>query len=146
MLEIGQKPVTLKKEVEGFVTNRIQYAILNEVWRLVEDDVMTVEDIETVMTEGLGLRYAYLGPLETAHLNAHGIADYIKRFGKEIYTVSQTYGPTPQMQPGAVLQNIAEQCSQMTPENRLDGRRNARDQFLIELNALKRKMLEKSFN
>ncbi|CAD7012570.1 unnamed protein product [Ceratitis capitata] len=95
MLEIGQKPVTLTREIEGFITNRIQYAILNEVWRLVADGVVSVADVDRVMTEGLGLRYALLGPLETAHLNADGVADYFQRFGGEVYAVSQTYGPTP---------------------------------------------------
>lgn len=72
MKEIGQKPVTLKKEVKGFALNRIQYAILNECYRLIADDVISVEDIDTVMSDGLGMRYAFMGPWETAHLNATG--------------------------------------------------------------------------
>lgn len=70
--DIGQKPVTLKKEVPGFSLNRIQYAILNECWRQIADGVMSVEDVDTVMSDGLGLRYAFMGPYETAHLNAKG--------------------------------------------------------------------------
>lgn len=69
---IGQKPVVLKKEVEGFALNRIQYAIINECWNLIEDGVLSAPDMDTVMSEGLGMRYAFLGPLETAHLNAEG--------------------------------------------------------------------------
>lgn len=49
-----------------------RYCILNEVWRLVADGILNVTDIDNVMTEGLGMRYAFLGPLETAHLNAEG--------------------------------------------------------------------------
>ena len=48
---------------------------MNEVWRLVADGVLNVEDIDNVMSEGLGMRYAFLGPLETAHLNAEGKND-----------------------------------------------------------------------
>jgi L-gulonate 3-dehydrogenase len=55
-----------------FLSNR--YCILNEVWRLVADGILNVEDIDNVMSEGLGMRYAFLGPLETAHLNAEGIS------------------------------------------------------------------------
>jgi len=44
------------------------------VWRLVADGILNVEDIDNVMSEGLGMRYAFLGPLETAHLNAEGIS------------------------------------------------------------------------
>lgn len=57
-----------------------RYAILNEVWRLVADGVVDVQDIDKVISEGLGMRYAFLGSLETAHLNAEGMASYIERF------------------------------------------------------------------
>jgi L-gulonate 3-dehydrogenase len=71
---IGQKPVVIKKEVNGFIGNRIQYAILSETYRLIEDDVISVEDVDTVMADGFGLRWAFMGPWETAHLNATGIS------------------------------------------------------------------------
>lgn len=45
---------------------------MNECWHLVNDGVLNVKDVDTVMSEGLGMRYAFLGPLETAHLNAEG--------------------------------------------------------------------------
>lgn len=56
-----------------------RYAILNEVWRLVDSKVVNVEDIDKVISEGLGMRYAFLGSLETAHLNAEGMKNYIER-------------------------------------------------------------------
>jgi L-gulonate 3-dehydrogenase len=77
MSEAGQKPVSLSREIEGFALNRIQYAILNECWRLIADDILSVKDIDSVMNDGLGMRYAFLGPMETAHLNAEG--KYIAR-------------------------------------------------------------------
>lgn len=46
---------------------------MNECWHLVNDGVLNVKDVDTVMSEGLGMRYAFLGPLETAHLNAEGM-------------------------------------------------------------------------
>uniref|UniRef100_A0A1I8MS94 3-hydroxyacyl-CoA dehydrogenase n=1 Tax=Musca domestica TaxID=7370 RepID=A0A1I8MS94_MUSDO len=138
MLEIQQKPVTLKREVLGFATNRIQYAILNEIWHLVDKDILTVRDIDTVMNEGLGLRYAFLGPMETAHLNAEGIRDYIQRFGGEIHKVSETYDAIPKMEPGPTLDKIAEQCEEMVPRDMLATRRKERDAFLTKLSALKK--------
>ncbi|XP_037806925.1 lambda-crystallin-like [Lucilia sericata] len=138
MLEIKQKPVTLTREVLGFATNRIQYAILNEVWHLIENDILTAADVDTVMTEGLGLRYAFLGPLETAHLNADGIADYVKRFGQEIFKVSETYEPIPEMKEGATLEKLSNQCEEMVPKERLALRRTQRDEFLTKLNELKK--------
>lgn len=90
MEEIGQKPVSLSREIEGFALNRIQYCILNEVWRLVADGILNVKDIDSVISDGLGMRYAFLGALETAHLNAEGMTNYCERYGKTIYEVSST--------------------------------------------------------
>lgn len=61
---------------------------MNEVWRLVADGVLNVQDIDSVMSDGLGMRYAFLGPLETAHLNAEGWLNYCERYNKSIYDVS----------------------------------------------------------
>ena len=72
MQEVGQKPVVLSREIEGFALNRIQYAILCECWRLIDANILSVQDIDSVMSDGLGMRYAFLGPMETAHLNAEG--------------------------------------------------------------------------
>lgn len=64
---------------------------MNEVWRLVTDGVLNVRDIDSVMSDGLGMRYAFLGPLQTAHLNAEGFLSYCERYGKAIYDVSFEY-------------------------------------------------------
>lgn len=73
MSEAGQKPVLLSREIEGFALNRIQYAIINECYRLLADNILSVKDIDSVMSDGLGMRYAFLGAMETTHLNAEGI-------------------------------------------------------------------------
>jgi len=49
-----------------------RYAILNEAYRLVADGILSAKDIDAVMSEGLGMRYAFLGAFEAAHLNAAG--------------------------------------------------------------------------
>ncbi|ALC41755.1 CG9914 [Drosophila busckii] len=140
MLSLGQRPVVLQREIEGFVSNRIQYAILNEVWRLVGSGIVSVADADRVLSEGLGMRYALLGALETAHLNAPGgVADYFQRFGSEISAVSASYGPTPNTcEELDTLADIARQCEQLTPLAELEQRRAARDEFLTRLAALKR--------
>lgn len=73
-LKIGQKPIIFKKEVIGFGVNRIQFAILNECWRLIDDGVLDVESVDEIMAHGLGLPYAFQGPWEVAHTNANGIS------------------------------------------------------------------------
>lgn len=139
MAEIGQKPVLFTREIEGFALNRVQYAILNEVWRLVADGVLSASDIDSVMSDGLGMRYAFLGALETAHLNADGLANYCERYGRAIYDVSETMGPTPRME-GEQAAQIGAQLDEMCAVERLPERRAWRDTCLMRLSQLKREM------
>ncbi|KAG7299737.1 hypothetical protein JYU34_016739 [Plutella xylostella] len=140
MLEIGQEPVSLTREIDGFVLNRIQYAILNEVWRMVDGGVVDVQDIDKVISEGLGMRYAFLGSLETAHLNAEGMKSYIERYGETIYKVSTTMGEIPRMTQSKSAPSICEQLNKMVPIDRLPERRAWRDACLTRLAMLKKEM------
>ena len=80
--KVGQVPITVKKEVEGFILNRLQAALLLESWRLVGEDYVSVEDLDKTIRDGLGLRWAFMGPFETIDLNAPGgVSDYAARFG-----------------------------------------------------------------
>ncbi|XP_058793053.1 lambda-crystallin homolog [Phymastichus coffea] len=142
MREIGQAPVVLSREIDGFALNRIQYAILNECWRLVADGVLDVKDIDTVMSEGLGMRYAFLGPFETAHLNAEGMKKYCESYCNSIYNTSMTFGPTPRFE-GAMAEKISEQLNQVCPLDKLQQRRAWRDIALTKLSLLKREMNER---
>ena len=82
MVATGQTPIVLKKEIEGFVVNRLQGALLSEAFRLLADDVVTYEDIDKAMTDGLGFRWSLMGPFESIHLNApQGVAQYVERYG-----------------------------------------------------------------
>ncbi|OTF78194.1 lambda-crystallin-like protein [Euroglyphus maynei] len=136
--KVGQKPVTLKKEIEGFIVNRIQYAILNECYRLIDSDVISVADVDKVMTHGLGMRYAFMGPWETAHLNANGMREYFDKYAKGIHDVSMTFGPVPIME-GPTADLIVKEMSQAIPLERLEQRRKWRDERLVELASLKHK-------
>jgi L-gulonate 3-dehydrogenase len=69
---VGMEPVRLKREVEGFVFNRLQGALLREAYCLVRDGVADVEDIDVLVRQGLGLRWSIIGPFETADLNTQG--------------------------------------------------------------------------
>lgn len=64
-LHIDRKPVMVKKDINGFILNRLQYAILREAFYIVEDGVASIEDVDNVMKYGLGRRYACIGPFET---------------------------------------------------------------------------------
>lgn len=82
MRSAAMVPATLKREVAGFVLNRLQIALVSEAFRLVADGVISAEDIDATVKHGLGLRWSFMGPFETIDLNAPaGLSDYIDRYG-----------------------------------------------------------------
>lgn len=139
MSEIGQTPVVLNREIDGFALNRIQYAILNEAWRLVADGVLSAKDIDAVMSEGLGMRYAFLGAFEAAHLNAEGMKKYCEVYNKSIYDVSMTFGPVPKFV-GEMAEKISNELNEMCPLDKLQERRAWRDKALTKLSILKKEL------
>lgn len=139
MTEIGQSPVVFSREIDGFALNRLQYAILNEAWRLVTDGVLSVKDVDTVMSEGLGMRYAFLGAFEAAHLNAEGMKKYCETYNKSIYDVSETFGPTPKFV-GDAADEISKQLEEICPLDKLQERRAWRDLALTKLSILKKEL------
>lgn len=77
---VGKKPIVVEREIEGFILNRLQGALLNEAWALYEEGYASAADIDRTVSEGLGLRWAFMGPFETIDLNAPGgIDDYASR-------------------------------------------------------------------
>lgn len=72
MEDVGQSPVEMTREAEGFILNRLQGVLLMEAWRLVEQGLATAEDVDKTVSQGLGLRWAFMGPFETIDFNAPG--------------------------------------------------------------------------
>ncbi len=68
----GLRPVLVRREVEGFIFNRLQGALLREAYCLLRDGVADVDDIDEVVRSGLGRRWSVIGPFETADLNTRG--------------------------------------------------------------------------
>ncbi len=78
----GLRPVVVHKEIEGFVFNRLQGALLREAYCLVRDGVATVDEVDEVVRSGLGRRWSFIGPFETADLNTRGgIASHAEKMG-----------------------------------------------------------------
>ena len=81
MISIDKEPLELKKEIPGFVVNRLQGALLSEAFKLFKDGISSAENIDKAISEGLGLRWSFMGPFQTIHLNApEGITGYVKRY------------------------------------------------------------------
>ncbi|GMS97970.1 hypothetical protein PENTCL1PPCAC_20145, partial [Pristionchus entomophagus] len=141
MESIGQTPIRLKKEVLGFAVNRMQYALLAESWRLVKDDVLSVEDVDKVMSEGLGPRYAYYGPFGVIHLNAPaGVRDYCNRYAPGIRRVLADFSETPKFDEEEVVRELEDSLQKSLPVEGMAEHSAKRAQKLAELAKLKRKL------
>ena len=127
--EIGQVPVTINREIDGFVLNRLQGALLAEAFRLVGEGYISADDLDHTMKDGLGLRWSFMGPLETIELNAPGgIPDYCARYtGFYKGLAAAAAGPEVYESPN-IDRVIAAWPHQPTPERiaRLTSRRNER--------------------
>jgi len=145
MAEIGQSPVVFSREHPGFGVNRIQYAILNECNSLVQSGVLSAEDVDTLMKDGLGWRYAFLGPLETALLNANGMKDYLERYSGSLKTISDDLDPNPSWEIKD-LSSLISQLDEMVPRNQLQKRREWRDGRLAALAKLKKEDSEQDMS
>jgi len=87
--QVGQVPIVVKREIEGFILNRLQAVLLSEAFRLVEDGYVTPQDLDKTLKDGLGLRWSFMGPFETIELNAPGgIPDYCRRYGDSLARLS----------------------------------------------------------
>jgi len=142
--EIGQVPVIVNREINGFVLNRLQGALLAEAFRLVGEGYISAEDLDHTVKDGLGLRWSFLGPFETIELNAPGgIPDYCARytgFYKEL--ASTAAGPEVYQSPN-VDRVIAAWPHAPTPE-RISALTQRRNQRLAALAAHKAGQTDKS--
>ena len=78
---VGQVPIVVNREIEGFVLNRLQGALLAEAFRLAGEGIVSPQDLDKTLSDGLGLRWSFMGPFETIELNAPGgIGDYCARY------------------------------------------------------------------
>ena len=91
MQALGQAPIVVKREIEGFILNRLQGALLNEAWALFEEGYASAADIDLTVSHGLGLRWSFMGPFETIDLNAPGgVDDYARRLGPLYHSIAQS--------------------------------------------------------
>ena len=135
----GQAPIVMRREIDGFIMNRLQGALLEEAFRLVADGVASIEDVDVGLRDGLALRWSFMGPFETIDLNAPGgVRDYAERY-QGIY---DRLFPTMQRRvdwAGAVMDGIEADRTQRLPRHDLVQRQRWRDRRLMALLAHKRK-------
>jgi 3-hydroxyacyl-CoA dehydrogenase len=133
MVAVGQAPIVMQREIEGFLMNRLQAAVLQEAFRMVAEGLASVEDVDVGIRKGIGLRWALIGPFETINLNAPGgVADYAGRYGDAMHRIAETQ-TKPLPWAGDLLKGVAEQLDQRTPPQDRAKRQMWRDRRLMAL-------------
>ena len=136
MTSAGQVPATVNKEMDGFALNRLQGALLAEAFRLIADDVISPTDLDALVKHGLGLRWSFMGPLETIDLNAPGgLRDYCERYGPLYWQLQQQM--TPQRWDDTLIDQLHEARRAELPANMQGIRQEWRDRRLMALLAHK---------
>ena len=143
MTEVGQEPIELTREIQGFVLNRLQGALLSEAWQLVADGIASVADIDRTVSAGLGLRWSFMGPFETIDLNAPGgVADYARRFGG-LYKDIRASRKNMRDWDDALISDIERQCRAALVQEALPAHAAWRDRRLMHLAQHKRAQAER---
>ncbi len=135
----GHAPIVMKREIDGFLMNRLQGALLEEAFRLVADGYASVEDVDIGLRDGLALRWSFMGPFETIDLNAPGgVRDYVLRY-QQIY--SRLFPSTQRRVDwaGPVIETVEADRRKRLPPTDLGRRAVWRDRQLMALAAHKRR-------
>ena len=144
MRAVGQAPVRMRREVQGFIANRMQAALIGAALRMVRDGIASAEDVDVAIRDGIGLRWSFMGPLETIDLNAPGgIADYLRRYGPLYEAIEREHAEAALAWTDAdLLHRLDEARRARLPLAGLAERSAWRDRRLMALAAQKRKAAE----
>ncbi len=126
----------VRREIEGFILNRLQAVLLSEAFRLVQSGHVSPQDLDKTLKDGLGLRWSFMGPFETIELNAPaGIPDYCARYGPSLARLSAA---DPAIYAGEKLASIIKSWGRASTPDQVGSRMRWRDRRLAALRAHKR--------
>ncbi len=144
MSESGMVPVRVNREIEGFVFNRLQGALLREAYCLVRDGVATPTAIDLVVTAGLGRRWSVIGPFATAELNTRGgIRAHAERLGPAYARMGADRGQDDPWTPDLVEQ-VAEDLESRYPASRWEEHVMQRDLELMRFEVDRRRSTDRT--
>lgn len=125
---LGKRPLALRKEKPGFVANRLQSAMFRECVSLVAEGVVTMEDLDAIVTSSIGMRWAVNGPFLTFHLGGGpgGLPHFLEHLGPGMQARWATLGsPTFDEATVALLTEAVEQAYGDSTYDELERRRDA---------------------
>ena len=131
-------PILVRHELKGFVFNRLQGAVLREAYCLVRDGVASVEEIDHLVREGLGLRWSVVGPFETVDLNTRGgIGRHAKLLGPAYHAMGAERGQDDPWTPELVSE-VESQRREVLRLDEWEDRVRWRNRALMSLMAAKK--------
>ena len=134
---VNMLPIVVGREIEGFLFNRLQGALLREAYCLVRDGIASVEQVDMAIRDGLGLRWSVLGVFETADLNTRGgIAAHAEKLGPAYARMGADRGQNDPWTPDLVAKVASERRAQL-PLDRWEDRVRWRDERLLDLAQLR---------
>jgi L-gulonate 3-dehydrogenase len=134
--DLGQEPVLIRREIQGFVSNRLQAALINEAMSLIGKGIISPADLDLCVSRGLGLRWAFLGPLETMDLNAaDGFEGYARRFKNSYFELGKDLNVDRRWTKSATDQ-IAQWRRSILPAREIGKRQIWRDHLIVKLRRL----------
>jgi 3-hydroxyacyl-CoA dehydrogenase len=134
---VGQTPVVLNKHIHGFVLNRLQFALVREAVHLLKAGVADVDGIDAVIRDGLGLRWALLGPFAVADTNKDdGVRAYFGGAVEWMTDLMNQLGPTPTFD-RSLIEEIGQALDRARGATARGDVRAWRDRMIVEIRRLK---------
>ncbi len=130
---IGMRPLILRKEIEGFVADRLMEALWREALWLVNDGIATTEEIDAAVVYGCGLRWSLMGTFLTFHLagGEGGMRHMLHQFGPAL-KLPWTKLIAPELT-SALIDKVATGCEDQAQGRSIKELESRRDDFLVEL-------------
>jgi len=134
MKMLGKIPVILKREVPGYIVNRLQAALVREAIDLVDKGIVTAEEVDKAFCFGIGLRDPIIGPFLRIHLTGNGIERFIENYSESYryrWETMETWTSIPGSAAGRVIQGVNEM--EIVRSKTLDEIKSWRDQMLVQI-------------
>jgi len=132
--KLGKVPVLLKREVPGYIINRLQAALLREAIDLVDKDIASAEDVDKAFCMGIGLRDPIVGPFLRIHLAGDGVERFIENYSQSYryrWETMETWTSIPTSAAKKIVRGVKEM--EVVRTKTLKEIRNWRDEMLVKL-------------
>jgi 3-hydroxyacyl-CoA dehydrogenase len=134
MKTLGKNPVLLKREVPGYIVNRLQAALLREAIDLVDKDIVNAEDVDEAFRMGIGLRDPIIGPFLRIHLAGNGVERFIEKYSESYRHRWETMPTWTSIPPSAATKTVRSvKEMEIVRTKTLEEIKSWRDEMLVRL-------------